>query len=69
MSANCLFCSNEVENIHDQLANGKIDYECRRCGIVSLTEEAYDDFPSEQFSDEEKKILSIVLRNEYEMSN
>ena len=69
MSANCLFCEKEVEDIHDKLQYANIDYKCKRCGIVQLTEEAYDDFRGEQFSTEDKIILSIVLRNNYEISN
>jgi hypothetical protein len=63
----CLFCNNIIENFHN--GESKIYYECKRCGIVQLTEEAYSDFVGENFSSKDKNIISIVLRNEYEMTN
>lgn len=47
----------------------KTHYTCKICGSVRLTEEAYDDFYGERFSEENKKILSIVLRNKYELQH
>lgn len=66
MPANiCLFCGHEVDNFHNQ--GNKIYYECTICGIVRLSEEAYTDFTG--YVSIEKRIISIVLRNEFENSN
>jgi hypothetical protein len=61
----CLFCEQEVHNFHNQ--EDKIYYECTICGTVRLTEEAYTDFTG--YPLKEKRIISIVLRNEFENSN
>jgi nucleoside 2-deoxyribosyltransferase len=65
----CLFCESYDVEIYKPLSDEKIGYKCIKCGNVQLTEDAYTDFPSEGFSREDKDIISIVLRNEYEISN
>ena len=69
MKVKCLFCENDIEDFDMQSQATKTDYKCIRCGSVRLTEEAYDDFDGEEFSNEDKSALRIVLRNEYEMRN
>jgi len=63
----CVFCGLEVENFHNQEA--RVYYKCRKCGIIRLTEEAYEDYRSGGYPESEKNKISIVLRNEYEMMN
>jgi nucleoside 2-deoxyribosyltransferase len=44
-------------------------YHCSICGEIRITEEVAADFEGERFTENQKKILSIVLRNEYERRN
>jgi hypothetical protein len=72
VSVKCLFCGHDTmiyKNKREEMQAAKTHYTCLQCGSVRLTEEAYDDFNGERFSDEEKNILRIVLRNEHEMRN
>ena len=67
MSVECLLCNNDV--CYDDGRGSrptKNDYICSRCGHVYLTEEDADNFPGERFTETEKKIISIELRNEFE---
>jgi len=66
----CHFCgSEEMGKVH---RGGIIEdisptnYICPRCGHVYLTRSASDDFEGERFTDEEKAIISIQIRNEFE---
>lgn len=71
-SVKCLFCGYATliyKNKPEEMKASKTHYTCVKCGSIRITEEAYDDFAGERFSDEDKNILSIVLRNEHEMRN
>ena len=46
--------------------SSRAHYRCPRCGYVTLTEEAADDFEGEKFSESEKLAISIALRNNWE---
>jgi hypothetical protein len=64
----CHFCGLYVTDYKDQkFKPTSTYYDCPRCGVVKLTREAAEDFKAEQFSDEQKKILSWALRSEYEI--
>ena len=66
----CHFCNSKVSNSEGQEIEPTDNYyDCLRCGPVRLTREAADDFKGERFSEIQKKILSIVIRNEYERRN
>ncbi|MGD0170096.1 MAG: hypothetical protein ABSE54_10285 [Smithella sp.] len=69
----CLFCNNETSIYRNKSGTefeaGKTHYTCKVCGTIQITEEAYDDFNGERFSNSDKSILRIVLRNEHEMRN
>ena len=64
----CHFCkSAKITNIKESFARAEIcSYDCPRCGSVNLTEECAEDIAGIGFTDEEKKLISIYLRNEYE---
>ena len=63
----CLFCENDISSFkEDSFDTLKLSYNCSRCGYVCLTREAVDDFAGAIFSASDKKIISIVLRNEFE---
>ncbi len=64
MPMKCMFCEQEFEPSHDW--EDITRYECPRCGIVMLTREAAEDFEGENFKRHEKRIMSIVLRNQHE---
>ena len=67
MTVKCLFCENNVV-YDDDMRNRPYQtrYLCDRCGHVYLTYEASDDFEGTNFLKREKKIMSIVIRNEFE---
>lgn len=63
----CFFCgSKDIEIIETGFEETPFSYICLICGHVKLTEEAAEDFIEENFSKENKLILSIVHRNDYE---
>ena len=74
----CHFCKYDLTNFREKKYNPTFTfYHCPVCGeirlneeaaeeFVSLTKEAAADFEGERFPENQKKILSIVLRNEYE---
>ena len=65
----CHFCMHNIDGFEPQLGPSPLLYHCPVCGDVKMTRAAADDFEGEQFSENQKKILSIVLRNEYERRN
>lgn len=64
----CCLCHNtnitHVYKQYDHLLPSQ--YKCPRCGPVYLTQACADDFPLEGFTDRQRAIVGIVLRNEYE---
>lgn len=70
MGHKCYFCDSpdikDVSNKHQTILR---DYSCPRCGIVYLDRDTADDIPGERFSEKDKQIISIWIRNEYEKSN
>jgi hypothetical protein len=63
----CHFCNSDLTSFGGQKYKpASTLYHCPICGEVKLKEEASEDFESERFSENQKKILSIVFRNEYE---
>jgi nucleoside 2-deoxyribosyltransferase len=66
----CLFClkSDGIPEVKQgyskEFANNAVRYECPRCGKIYLSREAYEDFSGTGFSEKQKNILSICLRNE-----
>jgi len=67
MTVECLLCENDV-SYDDGMGNRPTQtlYFCTRCGHIYLTRVAADDFEGANFSQHEKKIMSIVIRNESE---
>jgi hypothetical protein len=64
----CHFCNRDVsKSVERVIGTTPISHNCRVCGIVNLTEEAALDLKA-HISDEQKHILSIVFRNNYENS-
>jgi nucleoside 2-deoxyribosyltransferase len=61
----CLFCEKQYA-LEDPSHGSKRQFVCARCGYVSLTEEAADDFEGEKFSASDKLAISITLRNNWE---
>jgi len=70
MSIKCIFCDFDVSSWGEQQFRPTSTlYDCPICGVIQLTEEARDDFAGEKFTDDQKAILSIILRNDYEKRN
>ncbi|MCP4629826.1 MAG: hypothetical protein GY850_40910, partial [bacterium] len=66
----CHFCNYDVTKFKNKKYNqSSTFYHCPICGEIRLEEEAAEDFEGERFSENQKKILSIVLRNNYERRN
>ena len=64
---NCHFCDYDVTLFKGKKYNpSSTYYHCPVCGEIRLTEEAAEDFEGERFSDNQKKMISIVMRNQYE---
>ena len=64
----CFFCNTDISKI---IEKNKYDfsqskYECPICGQVFLTTEAAEDFQGDKFTERQKRLISICLRNEYE---
>lgn len=62
----CHFCNHDVDRFENQFDISPKLYHCPVCGNVKMTGEAADDFEGENFKDEEKNIISISVRNDYE---
>ena len=64
----CYFCnSNQIAILEKNHSGKPISYDCPRCGPIYLSEEAVELYiPKRDFTEEKKKIISIVIRNEYE---
>jgi len=62
MVIKCFFCGRDANS-----NSAHTDYDCPTCGEVSLTQEAAQDFEDENFTYEQKAILRIGVRNEYEI--
>lgn len=65
----CHFCKHDVDSLEPKSGPRPILYYCPACGDIKMTRGAFDDFEGERFSENQKKILSIVFRNEYERRN
>ena len=65
----CHFCKHEIDRFEPKSGSQPILYHCPGCGDVKMTRGAFDDFEGELYSDNQKKILIIVFRNEYERRN
>jgi hypothetical protein len=69
MSITCLFCKKDVSQDSTNMRYASFrQYKCKRCGYVSLTEEAATDFEGEGFSDNDRLAMSITLRNNWEIT-
>lgn len=66
MLTKCLFCEQDLERESEQPETFQISCLCLRCGEIHLTKKCCEDFMGERFSPYGKRIISIVLRNEYE---
>lgn len=63
----CFFCGRtDIFASENGFEDIPYSYKCLVCGHVKLTEEAADDFIGESFSKNNKLILSISHRNDYE---
>jgi len=63
----CYFCDSEDIREEQGPAGKPTSYMCPRCGHICLALEAT--WNNDLFNDDEKKIISIHLRNEYERRN
>lgn len=62
----CYFCNSNQITIEEIYYKEKPrSYLCPKCGHIYVTEEVMD-FKIPRFTEEEKRIISIVIRNEYE---
>jgi hypothetical protein len=68
MLTKCLFCEQDLDGA-EEVSIFQIVCSCSLCGEIHLTKECSEDFEGEGFSQMEKRILSIILRNEYERRN
>ena len=58
----CHFCYTLIDDRkHPSLSS----YECPLCGHIYLEEVAAEDISGEKFTEEQKKIIGICIRNEY----
>ena len=63
----CHFCGFDFSNTPMMSRTfSHTEYNCPICGPVKLTEEVAEAFEADQFSETSIKIISCVLRNEYE---
>ena len=69
MIQKCLFCDKELEGAHGESDTMQVHCSCLRCGDFLLERRCSDTFNAEGFSLIEKRIISIVLRNEHERRN
>ena len=70
MGYKCYFCnSDDLRDVRTGFGDSPDTYECPKCGFVNLTNDAADDIPGERFTEKEKQIISICLRNQYESHN
>lgn len=67
MAISCLFCEQDVTNDGGKdFKPTQTLYMCNRCGLVHLTAEAVEDFDWSVFKREDRRAISITLRNEWE---
>lgn len=69
MPVECILCKEPVPDRDTRFEDGERAYECRRCGWVNLTREAFDDFPAAKFQMPQKVILQCLFRNEFEQTH
>jgi hypothetical protein len=63
----CHFCKYDLSRFKGQkFKPTSTFYECPICGAIRLDKEASENISSAEFSENQKQILSIVLRNGYE---
>jgi nucleoside 2-deoxyribosyltransferase len=66
----CHFCYYDVTQFEDRkYSPSPTIYHCPVCGEIQMSSEAAEDFEGVRFSENQKRIISIVLRNEYERRN
>ena len=66
MKNDCFICGSPGNIIVGEPKNKNCYYNCKKCGFVYLTDEAVGLLRSDEFSDKNNKIISIVLRNQWE---
>ena len=62
----CLFCQIETE-VDAKRQQGKIRYNCDRCGPVFITEEAEELIKSDEIDNEQILLMSMYLRSQFEI--
>ncbi len=67
MSVSCHFCNKGVTSWNDGSMPSSSFYMCKRCGLVRLTKEAASDFEEADFTSDDKMVISITLRNRWEL--
>jgi hypothetical protein len=70
MEYKCYFCdSSDLTDVKMEYGGIHSRYLCPTCGDVYLDGETADDIPGENFTENQKRIISIWIRNEYEKRN
>ena len=59
----CFFCGKKTDDFHKGFEHDPYFYRCKMCGPIKITEMAVHRIQGEEFSEDEKHILSITLRN------
>lgn len=62
----CYFCDSKIIVSRNDHSGKPMIYKCPRCGHVELTEEAAFMIQRQPSTKEQNRIISIVIRNEYE---
>jgi hypothetical protein len=66
---NCVICGDTATDVSVDYEYQMVSYKCGKCGAVSFTRRAADDFPGRRFSDKEKAMFQMTLRNQWERTH
>lgn len=70
MTIKCLFCEKDVTGKEvDNFSQTSTMYMCSRCGFINLDMDVQVKFNQDDFSKEDRNLISISLRNIWERSN
>jgi len=67
MEYKCYFCdSSDLKDVKSEYRDIPNRYLCPKCGEIYLTGETAEDIPGESFTENQKQIICIWIRTEYE---